>query len=174
MKLSRAVSNVAMARPVSAVFVLLFTLMLVGCDHATKAIAQGELQSHGALALIPGVVDLRYAENRDVAFSAFRHASFAPSSTLLFGLGVVAIAALLAAWWRRRVAASTAEHLAFGLIVAGALGNVIDRAARGFVVDFIHVTHWPIFNVADAAIVAGVALHVGLGLRRARTRPFTG
>jgi signal peptidase II len=62
--------------------------------------------------------------------------------------------------------ATSIEHLAFGLIAAGAIGNVIDRAARGYVVDFIHVTHWPVFNVADVAIVLGIAMHAGLALRR--------
>jgi signal peptidase II len=51
--------------------------------------------------------------------------------------------------------------------VAGAAGNVIDRLARGYVIDFIHLSHWPIFNVADALIILGL---VALGLSRSKIR----
>jgi signal peptidase II len=154
-----------MARKVSALFVLLFTLGLVGCDHATKALAAGVLQ-RAPMTVVPGVVELRYAENRDIAFSALGRLALVPPATALFAFGVVAILAVAIAWWRRRGAATAMEHLAFGLIVAGAVGNVVDRAVRGYVVDFIHVAHWPVFNVADAAIVVGIALHAWLALRR--------
>jgi signal peptidase II len=60
------------------------------------------------------------------------------------------------------------EQMAFVLVVGGAVGNVIDRLARGYVVDFIHIQRWPVFNVADAAICAGGAL-VGIVMMRART-----
>jgi signal peptidase II len=71
---------------------------------------------------------------------------------LLFGVaGVIFLAAV---WWRRRHE-SVAEQAAYALLLAGALGNLLDRMFRGYVVDFIHVTHWPVFNVADALLVAG-------------------
>ena len=49
-------------------------------------------------------------------------------------------------------------HAGFACIVAGALGNALDRATRGHVVDFIHVHFWPVFNVADILVVAGIAI----------------
>ena len=161
-----------MARKVSALFVLFFTLALVGCDHATKALAEGVLQ-RAPMAVVPGMVELRYAENHDIAFSALGRLAVVPPAVALFAFGALAIVAIMIAWWRRRRAATSLEHVAFGFIVAGAIGNVIDRVARGYVVDFIHVTHWPIFNVADALIVVGMALHAWLALRRRARTPAT-
>ena len=79
---------------------------------------------------------------------------------MILTLGVLLIAAVSLHWWRRRVDGQLGrlEPLAYTLILAGALGNVADRVVRGYVVDFIHLHHWPIFNVADVAIVVGAAL----------------
>ena len=84
-------------------------------------------------------------------------------------MALLAIAAVAAAWWKRRRVAGFVEHAAFVLVVGGAIGNVIDRFERGYVVDFIHVDHWPVFNVADVAICVGGAL-VGVVMMRL-TRP---
>lgn len=75
-------------------------------------------------------------------------------------LGASALALLLVAvlWARMRKTATRAQHIAWALIFSGALGNVVDRAFRGVVIDFIHLSHWPVFNVADIAVVAGVVL----------------
>lgn len=57
--------------------------------------------------------------------------------------------------------------IALAVILAGAVGNYADRVLRGYVVDFLHVTHWPVFNVADVYITVGFALLFLLD-RRAR------
>ena len=74
-------------------------------------------------------------------------------------------------WFAARKRASRAQHVAFALILSGALGNVIDRLMRGYVVDFIHLTRWPVFNVADIAVVAGVILLGICSLRASRSPP---
>ena len=61
-----------MARRAMSWLLLFFTLALVGCDHATKGLAQAALGRRGPLPLVPGVLDLHYAENRDIAFSLLR------------------------------------------------------------------------------------------------------
>jgi signal peptidase II len=146
-----------MARRVSQLILLLFTIAMVGCDHATKLGAKSALEGRGPLALFDGVLDLRYTENRDTAFTLFDNLQFPGKSALIIALGALALGAIAVAWWRRRHA-STMEQAGFALVVAGALGNVGERLVRGYVVDFIHVSHWPVFNVADAAIVVGAAL----------------
>lgn len=73
----------------------------------------------------------------------------------LAALGALFVAVL---WWRRRKEATTMEHAAWSLTMAGAFGNMADRIVRGYVVDFIHLRHWPVFNVADALVVCGVLL----------------
>lgn len=146
---------------------MLFTLALVGCDHATKAVAAATLGRRGAVSVIPGVLDLQYAENRDTAFSLLRGHSFPGKGTLLVVMATLALLAMAWAWWRRRRAALP-EQAAYALIVAGALGNVIDRMRRGYVVDFIKIPRWPVFNVADIAIVAGGLLLAIILFRRRR------
>jgi len=153
-----------------SLFLLLFTLALVGCDHATKVAARAALGHRGPLPLLPGFLDLHYAENRDVAFSLLRTLPLPGKGALVIAGSVIGLTAVLFAWWRRR-RASSVEQAAYALLVAGAVGNALDRIIRGYVVDFIEIHHWPIFNVADAAIVAGVALLAIAALRRPPAAP---
>lgn len=156
-----------MARRALSWFLLLFTLALVGCDHATKVAAQSALDRRGPVALLPGLLDLHYAENRDTAFSLLRALPFAGKAAFLVTVSLIGLLAVSLAWWRRR-RASTVEQIAYALLVAGALGNVLDRVLRGYVIDFIEIHRWPIFNVADVAIVAGAVLLAVVTLGRAR------
>jgi signal peptidase II len=145
---------------------LLLAVGLFGCDHATKEAACA-LADKPAHSLVAGVLELRYAENHDTAFSLLRGADVPHKSLILLALASVAVAFVAGVWVRRRAKASILEHMGFAAVLAGALGNVVDRATRGFVVDFIHLERWPIFNVADVAVVAGVAL-IGIAAFRAR------
>jgi signal peptidase II len=129
---------------------------LVGCDHATKVAAESALRDGRQVNVVPGWVDLRLTENDDIAFNAFSRLSLHPPAWFLTIAAVVALAAVAFAWWRQRPALVTA--CAYALIAAGAIGNAGDRLLRGRVVDFIHLRWWPVFNVADMAVVAGVAL----------------
>jgi signal peptidase II len=146
---------------------LLLTLALVGCDHATKVAAQAALGRRGPVAIVPGLLDLHYAENRDTAFSLLHAVPFHGKGAFLVAGALIGLCAVLFAWWRSR-RASTMLQAAYALIAAGALGNVIDRLRRGYVVDFIEIHRWPIFNVADIAIVAGAVLLAIVALRRQR------
>ena len=149
---------------------MLLLLALVGCDHATKVVAKITLEGGRTHAVIPGILDLVYAENRDTAFSLTRNPLLGPAKGwFLIAFSCIAIVAIAAAWWKRRARASATESVAFVLVIAGAIGNVIDRIEQGYVVDFIHVHRWPVFNVADVAICAG-ALLMGLKLRRESVR----
>jgi len=137
-----------------ALALLACVVFLVGCDHATKAAAEGALRDRAPLQLVPGVVDLAYTENHGVAFSALERLSLHPPPWALFSMAMATTAVLVAVWIRRR-RARWLEQAGFALVVAGALGNAVDRLARGHVVDFIHVRFWPVFNVADILVVAG-------------------
>jgi signal peptidase II len=156
------------ARTLRGVLMLLL-LALVGCDHATKVVAKITLEGGRTHAVIPGILDLVYAENRDTAFSLTRNLVGPLKGWLLIGFSCVAVVAIAVAWWKRRGRASAMESVAFVLVVAGAIGNVADRIAHGYVVDFIHIHRWPVFNVADMAICAG-ALLMGIRLRRETIR----
>jgi len=88
----------------------------------------------------------------------------------------VLIPCLLGFWLVRRKELGPLAHLALATLVAGAAGNLIDRAIHGYVVDFIHLHHWPIFNVADICITLGAVGVFWLVLRpmQAAGRPTVG
>lgn len=139
-------------------------LSLVGCDHVTKALAKSELEAQPAQAVFEPLLKLRYVENTDVAFNLLRWVPQHVREPLLLVSGALAILAVGALLLQRRVTGSL--RLGLFLVLAGALGNYLDRVARGYVIDFIHVTHWPVFNVADILVTAGGALVLLYGLRR--------
>ena len=138
--------------------VALLVVGLVGCDQGTKVAAGSALGGGDSVTVVPGVLDLHYAENRDSAFSVFRALGIRPSRALLTILPLATLGFVVVFWWRRRRIAGKLEHLAFAVTAAGALGNLVDRIFRGYVIDFICLHGWPVFNVADMAIVAGAIL----------------
>jgi signal peptidase II len=130
---------------------------MVGCDHATKLAASTALRDR-TVDVVPGVLDLEYTENHDVAFSLLRSMHIPGRPHVFFVLAALGAVFVAAAWWRRRREATSMEHLGWSLTMAGAVGNMVDRIVRGYVIDFIHLKHWPVFNVADALVVCGVIL----------------
>lgn len=140
--------------------ITLLTVSLFGCDHATKLAAESTLSQGRVVGLVSGVLELRYAANDDTAFSLLRSFGIARTPSLLLAPAAFALLGMVAMWIASRKRASRLQHVAFALVVGGALGNVVDRAMRGYVVDFIHLTRWPVFNVADVAVVAGMLLLV--------------
>jgi signal peptidase II len=106
-----------------------------------------------AIDVVEPWVRLVYTQNTGVAFSLFRNASnvFIPIALLICAGAVYYYATQLP---NRR----TPVQLALGLVLGGALGNIIDRVRLGFVVDFVQVGSFPVFNVADSAITVGTTL----------------
>jgi signal peptidase II len=147
-----------MARPLAFSSLILLVFLLVGCDHATKLAAETRLADKAPMALVPGVLELRYTENEDTAFSLTRsfHSPYKAPLLAAFALAGTVGIALFAR--KRFPNAATFEKVALALVLAGAAANVIDRLRRGFVVDFIHLQHWPFFNLADVWVVLGGVL----------------
>lgn len=133
---------------------LLGALALVGLDQLTKFLATTYLMDQ-PLVLIDGVLELRYSENDGAAWGIFSGARWP-----LVVLTVVLMGAVIGMLWSRRFRSYKLATIAGGLILAGGAGNLIDRALRGFVVDFIYVRwiDFPVFNVADCCVVIGAAL----------------
>lgn len=138
---------------------LAFVLAITGCDHATKLMAASTLPEGEKLSVISGVLSLEQARNTDSAFSLLsvvipvtpRLAILKTTATL----GALFIAGLA---WSRFGRANGTERLALACLLGGAAGNAIDRWRWGYVIDFIHVEYWPIFNVADIALSLGAGL----------------
>ena len=158
-----------MRRPYGTLVLMSLLFGLGGCDHVTKALAKSELEAQPARAVLEPVLKLRYVENTDVAFNLLRWIPLDVRGPLLIISGALAIIAVSGLLLQRRVTGWLRAGLL--LVLAGALGNYIDRLARGYVVDFIHVTHWPVFNEADVLITLGGALLLVQALRRQPTGP---
>jgi len=140
---------------------LLTTLLLLIADQATKYWATLVLKPVFLIEVIPGFFRLTYATNRGVAFSLFADSEM-EIRYILAGVSVLAAAMVAAYQWRTPVR-KVGLNLAFSLMLAGIIGNMIDRIRLGEVVDFIdlhwaEVYSWPTFNVADAAICVGAGL----------------
>ena len=135
-------------------------LALVGCDHVTKYVAKAELENQPPRQMIASVLDLRYVQNTDTAFNLLRSVPQRVRRPMLLGFGAAALLAFILALLLALVRwpGAPVPRMAFVLIVAGAIGNYLDRLFRGYVVDFIHVPHWPVFNVADICVTVGIAL----------------
>ena len=142
-------------------FVYLATAVAVFfIDQTTKALAVQHLRFGEDIKLIPGLLNLAYAQNTGVAFSMLDD----HGEPGRWGLSVVAlIAAVLVIYFFWRTPRTDDRILgALALLLAGIAGNVTDRLRLGFVIDFIDVQfgswHYPTFNVADIAVCCGAGL----------------
>ena len=143
---------------------------LVALDQLTKWLVVQRFALYESVALLP-VLDLTRLHNTGAAFSMLSDQSGWQRwffSAIAFGVAVV-LGALL---WRLERGAARLLTASYALIMAGAVGNLIDRLRVGYVVDFVHL-HWqdwyyPAFNVADSAITIGAALMLWDAVRSAR------
>ena len=134
----------------------LFALVIVGLDQLTKALVVAHIPYGGQVKLIPGLVHLTYVRNAGAAFSMLSGARW------LFLLLVVVFLAALVVLVKRGVLSAPAELWCMAAIAGGAVGNAIDRAVSGTVVDMIEVEfiRFAVFNVADCFITCGAIAFV--------------
>jgi signal peptidase II len=134
---------------------------IVAADQATKALVVRAIALHDTVTVVPGLLNLTYVQNTGAAFGFMNAFQFPFKAAVVAGLAVFALVAI--AYYAHRFGSSTLiGRAAMALILGGAVGNLIDRATRGFVVDFVDA-HWGgwhfwAFNVADAAITVGAIL----------------
>ncbi len=124
-------------------------------DRLTKVWVERSLAGRPPIAVIPGVLDLRFTTNSGGAFSLGRSAPW-----IFVGASILVSGAIVATAFRHTNAGTS---IALGLILGGALGNLTDRVLRGprltgHVIDFVDFHVWPVFNLADSAIVVGAVL----------------
>ncbi len=136
-------------------YIVLVITVLIGADQLTKWLAVMQLQGADPITVIPGVLSFAYTENTGAAWSMFsgqRWLLVGVTSLMIIGL----LAVILSGRYRRCVMAL----IGGSLVIAGGVGNLIDRLYRGYVVDFIRTDFmsFPIFNLADCFVVIGAIM----------------
>lgn len=151
---------------------LIITLTVVVLDQITKAMIRPALALHESREVIPGFLDLTRVHNTGAAFGMLNSVEF-PFKTLVLSL-VAGIALAGVAWYAATVPLTDRlARIGIAGVLGGAIGNLIDRAKDGYVLDFVDAYwgtwHFWAFNVADAAITVGVIFMIldilGLGKR---------
>lgn len=138
---------------------LLLSLVAVVLDQFSKLWIDTHFRLHETLNVLPGM-DLTYVRNQGAAFSFLSEAG----GWQRWFFVILAVSASIAITWHLLLLDKQRQREACGwsLVLGGAIGNLIDRLAYGYVIDFIDVYyqqwHWPAFNIADSAITLGIAL----------------
>ena len=129
--------------------VLLVAAVVLALDQLTKAIVRSSMKLGESRHVFAGLLDITYVHNKGVAFGAL-----AGGGAILAALAGVALGAIVVYFVMR--SRTPYLWLPVGMLLGGALGNLLDRARDGAVTDFIDFPWWPAFNVADIAITFGV------------------
>ncbi len=126
--------------------------VVVALDQVSKRVVATTFAPGESRIVVPHLLWLTYVQNHAGAFGMF-----GSNAALLI---VLAVAVLGMFWFSFRDSATRSRlvRIAFGAIAGGAIGNIADRVHYGYVVDFIDLRWWPVFNVADSCITIGVAL----------------
>lgn len=141
-------------------------LVLIG-DQVSKYIIANSLQLYQEWVPIPALhwlLAITYITNTGAAFGLF------PQGSAFFVVVAVVVAVAILVYHRQVTTHQRLLRFSLGLQLGGALGNLLDRLIRGYVVDFIYFKFWPVFNVADSCIFVGVALMAYFLLKEEKER----
>ena len=141
----------------------LLALFVIVLDRWTKHLVAARIAMYSHIQVIPRFFRITHTENTGAAFSLFADSPSHWKTALLVGFSVIAMIVVSVLLWKQTRPVTT-TGVALSLILGGAVGNLWDRVASGRVVDFLDVYyktyHWPVFNLADSAIVVGASLLV--------------
>lgn len=137
--------------------------LVILLDRWTKHLVATRISMYTDIPVIRGFFSITHTENTGAAFSLFADSPAHWKTAMLITFSVVATIVVSILLWKQE-RALTMTGIALSLILGGAVGNLWDRAASGRVVDFLlvyyHRYRWPVFNLADSAIVVGASLLV--------------
>lgn len=133
--------------------VLLLTLIVFLSDQISKLLVRQWLQPNQSVPVLNNIFHLTYINNPGAAFGIFAY-----QTPLFIILTLAVIGIIIIAYKQFPVHNRLSLKLALALQLGGALGNLLDRIRFGYVVDFLDFRVWPVFNLADVAIVLGVGL----------------
>ena len=152
-----------MTKNSARVFYLVIALIVVLLDRWTKNVVAHRIALYSHIQIIPGFFRLTHTENTGAAFSLFADSPAPWKTAMLIAFSAIAMVVVSVLLWKNHHA-HIVTGIALSLILGGALGNLWDRLARGRVVDFLLFYYkryqWPVFNLADSAIVVGAGLLV--------------
>ena len=144
-------------------------LLIIILDQVTKWLVARTVTLYGSLTVIPGFFNITRIHNKGAIFGAFSQTGNRLVFLILTAASLVALG-LVIYYFVKTPASERGMKLALSLILAGALGNLLDRIFRGYVVDFLDFyiwrAHWPFFNVADSCITVGALLLLFFFLKR--------
>jgi signal peptidase II len=140
---------------------LLIAIVVVLLDRWSKHLVAQRIALYRHIQIIPGFFRITHTENTGAAFSLFADSTGPWKTALLIAFSTLAMVVVLVLLWRNHHT-QLVTGVALSLILGGAVGNLWDRLARGRVIDFLLVYvkryQWPVFNLADCAIVVGAGL----------------
>jgi len=140
---------------------ILVAAATLALDRWTKALIQKRFDLNESISVIDGFFNITYVRNTGVAFGIFDPLSL-PAKSVLLSVFTAVAAVVVITYSVRSSLRNRLLQFALALVLGGALGNLYDRLAYGYVVDFlefyVRTYHWPSFNVADSAISIGVIL----------------
>lgn len=148
--------------------------IIIVADQITKFLVRSTIPLYSKRSVIPRLLDFTHVQNTGAAFGLLNASAFPYKSALMIAVATLALVAI-SLYARQLGSEERMSRYGLALILGGALGNLIDRAVSGYVVDFVDVywgdAHFWAFNVADAAITVGAILvlleMLGLGRRHA-------
>ncbi len=135
---------------------IVIAAVLLALDQYTKYLAINHLKNRPALVLIDGVLELQYLENRGSAFGMLQNQKF-----IILFVGIVFLAVIIFFLFRLPLQKKyNIVHILLSVVIAGGIGNMVDRFRFDYVVDFISfvLINYPIFNVADCYIVVAMII----------------
>ncbi|MEE0510561.1 MAG: signal peptidase II [Peptococcaceae bacterium] len=143
-----------MNKTVKFILPYLFAIIVLLVDQGSKALVREQMSLGESIPVIKNVFHLTYIENTGVAFGMFSgHTNLFVIVSLMVLIGLIVFA------WKEGPN-SLLMHYGIAMVVAGALGNIIDRIMKASVTDMFDFQIWPIFNVADIAVCVGFGLLV--------------
>ncbi|MCS7054708.1 MAG: signal peptidase II [Thermoflexales bacterium] len=135
-------------------------------DIVTKRIVEAQIPLYTSIPVIGPYLSWTHTQNTGAAFSLF------PNGGVFFIIVALVVSAVILYYAPRLPAGDWLSRVALGMQLGGAIGNLLDRLRQGYVTDFIHFQipeigfDWPVFNIADSAIVVGVILLIAASLLR--------
>jgi signal peptidase II len=160
--------SVAVSRG-SKIALLLLAAVLFGLDRWTKMAVAESMELYSSETIINGFFNLVHVRNTGIAFSLLNDAGPLVKDWILPAASAAAILLILWIFWRTD-SLDGRGRFALTLVLAGAAGNLYDRAMYGYVVDFLDFyvadRHWPAFNVADSCITVGALLLILDSMRK--------